>query len=308
MPDFLSLGIPAYNEEESIERMLSSVFKSTLWRQTPPGMREVMVCCNGCTDKTEEIVRKISAQHLNGELKVMASAPGKVNAWNALVKRMDRRAKVLFFADADVLVHRTAFENLRNAFSGKIVIAASRVVPVGKPKSIVLRGMGRLEKKAAVPELPEVIGMLYGIRRDFAESVKMPHNIINDDGFLEAVAGKERTAFVSSAKVYYQPARTLRDWIKQKTRVYAGRRQLFEMGLTKVLPGSWTNQESRRSLREWISYFRKLSRAEKMYAIAKTPLEQIPFALSKRYLRKRKTQGWAKIKSSKFRPKIRPPV
>ncbi|MDO8647959.1 MAG: glycosyltransferase [Candidatus Diapherotrites archaeon] len=304
MADFLSVGIAAYNEEESIERMLSSVFKSTLWRQTPPGMREVMVCCNGCTDKTEEIVKRISVEQRRGDVKLIVSAPGKAVAWNALVKKMDGRAKVLFFADADVLVHRKALENLKSALSGRALIAAARIVPLTAADSAFMRGINKLSKEVLRSGTPWVTGMLYGVKRDFAESVKMPANIICDDTFLEIKAGN-RVVFVNSAKVYYQSARKIRDYMNARIRNFAGGRQFYEMGLLKGVPGALVGKESMKSWRERISQFGKLSRVEKLYTLATLPLDRVAFAKSKSYFKKRKTPGWSKSQTAKL--KVRTP-
>ena len=56
-PEFLSIGVPAYNEEESIQRSLKWVLKQTLWKEMPAKRREIIVCANGCTDKTVERAR-----------------------------------------------------------------------------------------------------------------------------------------------------------------------------------------------------------------------------------------------------------
>jgi len=56
---FISVGVNAYNEEGSIERALESIFANSLWKATPPNKRELVVCANGCTDKTVAIVKRM---------------------------------------------------------------------------------------------------------------------------------------------------------------------------------------------------------------------------------------------------------
>ena len=48
----LSIVIPAYNEEKYISKTLDSIKSQNLKNY------EIIVVCNGCTDKTSKIVRK----------------------------------------------------------------------------------------------------------------------------------------------------------------------------------------------------------------------------------------------------------
>ncbi len=53
----LSIVVPAHNEEENIGRFLSDLSKEF-------NKAEIIVVCNGCTDKTPEIVRNMKKQNV----------------------------------------------------------------------------------------------------------------------------------------------------------------------------------------------------------------------------------------------------
>jgi glycosyltransferase involved in cell wall biosynthesis len=49
----VTIGIPAYNEEKSISNLLDSIIEQT---QKDYVLEKVIVACDGCTDKTSEVV------------------------------------------------------------------------------------------------------------------------------------------------------------------------------------------------------------------------------------------------------------
>ena len=93
---FLSLIIPAYNEESRLPRSLGEVF-SFLERQ--PYSAEVLVIENGSTDRTFAIAQDFARRHAN-LIPVHVEERGKGNA----VRRgmLDARGEYRFICDADL--------------------------------------------------------------------------------------------------------------------------------------------------------------------------------------------------------------
>ena len=56
----LSVGIPAYNEEANIGRLLKALLNQELPRWLK--LEEIVVVASGCTDRTEDIVRSFEEQ------------------------------------------------------------------------------------------------------------------------------------------------------------------------------------------------------------------------------------------------------
>ena len=301
MSDFLSIGVPAYNEEESIARMLESVFSSTLWKQTPAGVREVIVCCNGCTDSTEAIVKRIMREHKEGgAVKLLLTAKGKPKAWKEILRRSDKRADVLYFADADVILHRNALERLRAAFrQERFDIVAARPRPInsgGKTPTKLIgayqdRFYGRNSWTAGVS------GALYGISRKFAESVNMPDNIISDDAFLQLSAKK--VCYVPDAKVFFFQPRNLHGVVQQKVRWIAGRKQLEELGL---MPPKSMRQKS---LLERLPSIKKFTAREKIGGAISYAMRAAAIIPAKRMLKSGNPSGWNKVPSTKHPKRTR---
>lgn len=84
----VSAIIPAYNEEATIEEVIRAA-------EGCSKISEIIVVCDGCTDKTAEVARKTSAQVL--ELKENAGKAAAMEKAVALAK-----GDILVFLDADL--------------------------------------------------------------------------------------------------------------------------------------------------------------------------------------------------------------
>lgn len=110
----ISIIIPAYNEESFIGDTLKSVFSSDFI-----GTYEVIVVCNGCTDKTAEIAGKTDAKVFNAPTK------GAPEAANFGAKQAE--GKTLAFLDADSVISKNLLEEVskavnKNYIGGRTVV------------------------------------------------------------------------------------------------------------------------------------------------------------------------------------------
>ena len=101
----LSIIIPTLNEEAYIARLLDDILKSSYKNI------EVIVCDNGSSDKTCEIVTDFSKKHSTVSL-VHANVKGVSIARNTGAKHA--KGKYLFFFDADMRVSTTLLEKSLN--------------------------------------------------------------------------------------------------------------------------------------------------------------------------------------------------
>jgi len=95
------VGIPACNEEESINSCLEAVLREISSLKTA-----VLVCLNGCTDRTEKKVLEIKRRNPNVDIRILHSQAGLAFALNAIVdaaKAIDPQAP-LALVDADVVL------------------------------------------------------------------------------------------------------------------------------------------------------------------------------------------------------------
>jgi glycosyltransferase involved in cell wall biosynthesis len=139
MADFLTVGIPVWNDPESIVRSITSIVHSTAWVERKPSERELIVCVNGVKnnrDETLEVVRRLSK--VTPQLRVISTkAKGQNVASNFIAKKSNPRSKIIFFCDADVLVKRNTIQRVVDAlktregvkFAGAMVTPATALVP-----------------------------------------------------------------------------------------------------------------------------------------------------------------------------------
>src|SRR5258706_15783269 len=94
-PIILSIGIMAWNEEDSIRTTLDSLFRQSVFQRLAARHQqcEIVVVANGCTDRTVPVVREyleaVARTHegAGGFVAhvVDVPEPGKCNSWNRFV-------------------------------------------------------------------------------------------------------------------------------------------------------------------------------------------------------------------------------
>ena len=122
-PD-ISIIIPAYNEEKYLRQTLHS-----LKNQTFQNFETIMVT-NGCTDKTEELVKKkVSERFRHLSLpKANVSVARNAGALNA-------NGKILVFLDADTQLEQDGLQKIKAQFTPKYAVASTK----SKPDTLELR-------------------------------------------------------------------------------------------------------------------------------------------------------------------------
>ena len=103
----------AYNEEEGIEAALDSILESE-----PAHSLEIFVMANGCTDRTEELVRAYGKRRPQVHL-VSIKLGDKCNAWNVFIHETAAKQcggrEVYFFTCGDVRIVPGSLSALRRA-------------------------------------------------------------------------------------------------------------------------------------------------------------------------------------------------
>lgn len=107
---------PAKNEETTIADLVDSIQK-----QNYNGPLEHLICVNGSTDHTVEVVQELCRKYPN--IHLMTSEPGKANAWKNLVDKSSYNA--LLFTDADVIIGQNSLKALQRTLRSKSHYAAA---------------------------------------------------------------------------------------------------------------------------------------------------------------------------------------
>ena len=213
-----SVGIMAYNEEANISHTIGAVLE-----QHGPSMRieEIIVVASGCTDRTVPIVTEIAREEPRVRLCVQEKREGKASAINLFLKQASSQVAVLI--GADVLPETAALEYLCAPFKDpKIGMVGGCPVPVNNPATFMGHAVHLLwrlhDQMARVnPKLGEVIAfrnVISGIPTD------SPVDEISIQALI-AQLGYE-LVYEPACIVYNKGPLTVRDFLKQRRRIYAG--------------------------------------------------------------------------------------
>jgi glycosyltransferase involved in cell wall biosynthesis len=208
----ISVIIPAHNEEKVIAAALRELIAGVT-----NGELEVIVVCNGCTDKTVELVASFGSAIRCIETKV----PSKSNALNlgdAVATSFPR-----FYQDADVVLSLDAIRQVAQVLrAGLFLAAAPRMHMDFRNASWAVRAYYEVWR-----QLPYVRGGMigvgvYALSQDGRERFEKFPAIIADDRFIRALFKEhERTMVSACCSVVTAPA-TLRALLKIKTRSRLG--------------------------------------------------------------------------------------
>ena len=232
-----SIGIMAYNEEANIGRTIHAVLE-----QTGPSIRieEVIVVASGCTDRTVPIVEEIAAQEGKVRLYVQEKREGKASAINLFLKQVTSQIAVLI--GADIIPEVSAIENLCAPFKDPTIgMVGGRPVPVNDATTFMghsVHLLWRLHDRVArvMPKLGEIIAF-----RNVISGI--PTNSAVDEISIQALISQlgYKLIYEPECVVYNKGPLTLRDFLKQRRRIYAGHlkvlaQQNYEASTMKVSP------------------------------------------------------------------------
>jgi len=182
---FVSVVVPAHNEEEVLGRLLKRICEFTY----PKDRLQVIVVDDGSTDGTGEIIEEFARNYSFIKPLHRSLALGKAAALNEAFKHAT--GQFVYFFDADYVPDVDFVENMNSAFSDvKVGIVQSniRVLNAGKcvQKVVALERAGgyRVDQLARdiLELIPQFGGTAGGIRRSLLDSLGgFDENILAED-------------------------------------------------------------------------------------------------------------------------------
>jgi len=172
----------AYNEERKIVECLDSIYAADPTRQF-----EIFVMANGCTDRTEDIVREYGRKHKGVHL-VSIKMPDYCNAWNVFIHETAAQhlpdSQIYFFLDGDCRVHPGSMSEMARALAAHETAHAAGSIPVS--------GHNRDHDAKIMLEGRTFVANLYALKGDFVrrlqqKSVRLPVGLEGDDGLIGAL-------------------------------------------------------------------------------------------------------------------------
>jgi cellulose synthase/poly-beta-1,6-N-acetylglucosamine synthase-like glycosyltransferase len=212
------VGITAHNEEANIGRLLHAMLDQQL---DEAEISEIIVVASGCTDNTCDIVRGLEAQEPRIKLLVQDEREGKVSAVNLFLQHAQEDLCVL--ESGDTLPGEETVENLVKMFRDpQVGMAGAHKVPVNVPDQVVgyLSHLRLTLEHSLCLEIPR-LGEMIAFRKVFNQ---IPPDVAMDEAFVEALMIQRglQVRYAPDAMVYNMGPETLRDFVRQRRRNYAG--------------------------------------------------------------------------------------
>jgi glycosyltransferase involved in cell wall biosynthesis len=277
-----SIIIPAHNEETVIGKCLHKLVPAA-----PKGEIEVIVVCNGCSDKTSEVVRSYG----NSIICIETPVASKTNALNLGDEAASGFPRI--YLDADVVLSLETVRQVASVLSsGRYLAVAPQMQMDYGHSSWAVRSFYDVWQR--LPYVKEgMIGTgIFALSAEGRSRFKKFPNVIADDGYIRALfKTSERTSVESCCSQVRAPA-DIGSLIKIKTRSRLGRYEL-----QKRFPHLLTNE-----VKDYSGALRHIIRDAKLWP--KIPIYLYVNLLTriraKMYLKKNGTTGWERDESSRF--------
>ena len=216
-----SIVIPAHNEAAVIARTLSSLLVDSA-----EGEFQIIVVCNGCSDRTFEISSEFANR---GVRTVSIETPSKIaalNAGDALANVMPR-----IYMDADIRMTAASVRKLVATLDSGALAAAPRPWLDMDGCSTLVRSYFKVWSRLGHVSRGLGSGVYALSAEGRARFAEFP-DVIADDYFVYClVNGDERVSPVDAVSVVEQP-RTLRDLANRRLRVEKGNSELRDQGIS----------------------------------------------------------------------------
>jgi cellulose synthase/poly-beta-1,6-N-acetylglucosamine synthase-like glycosyltransferase len=253
----VSIGIPSFNEECNISRLLQSIVElnNSIVRQghlntdsrrgddiksrngddvlsTRFKIAEVIIS-DDSSDKTCSIVEEIAAKNpcLNIRLLHHDTRRGVSAAWNEIFK--EARGEIIVLYDADIVLDASSTLHLVESTRGNVGLCASNPIPLLQKMSIVSRASLFIAqwlqsvRKEGLSQYT-VMGRGLSVSSKIAKRITIPENVIALDLYLQCKVLEQGfdVIYDESAIVYFKPPENVLDFSSQILRATNGHKQL----------------------------------------------------------------------------------
>jgi biofilm PGA synthesis N-glycosyltransferase PgaC len=219
-----SVGMMAYNEEGNIAAAVESVLSEVEFRGE---VAELIVVASGCEDRTGEIVSEIGRRDPRVRLIEQKRREGKASAINLFIAAA--RCPILVMVSADVLLKEGALDALLSHFEDPSVgMVGGHPIPVNPEATFLGHAVHlqwRLHDHIArqSPKLGEMVAF-----RNVVPSI--PLDTAVDEISIQAIVTQlgYRLVYEPEAIVFNRGPSTVRDFMRQRRRIYAGHLRVVE--------------------------------------------------------------------------------
>ena len=218
----VSVCIPAHNEESSIGQLIDSIFTQA-GNQTL--VDEVLVYCDGCTDKTVDIVSKKQIKEKRIKIIVSKKRSGLSAGQNTLLSKAKNGIIVLI--NSDIKITDSLFiEKISLPIISGVDLVSVRLSPL-PPKSFFEKILykGTLYKETIFEEHKKGSNVFscHGPARSFskklAKNIKFKYDTGEDAySYFYAIKNGFKYQFTQNTEVFYRLPNNFRDYLNQSKR------------------------------------------------------------------------------------------
>jgi hypothetical protein len=214
----VTLIVAAHDEEAVIERRLANL----LALEYPPDRLDIVIASDGSTDRTEELVESVAAEHPRVRL-LRVERRGKVAAQNQAVR--ESSGEILAFSDANVLWRTDALRELVGNFADPdvgYVCGGHFYIPSDgtNREGIYSRYEGWLRRnESRLGSITAGVGPIYAVRRE--DYVELDPRYGHDLALPYLMVQRGRRAVVDTdALAWERPAPDLAAEYRRKIRMF----------------------------------------------------------------------------------------
>ncbi len=295
----VTIGIPAHNEEQSIGQLLDSILTQD---QTLYILEKIIVACDGCTDRTAEIVRNYISRFPYIEIIDDGKRGGQTGRLNNFFK--DNISDILITFDGDtVLGHKDVVNKIVLAFDdpdvGLVGCGDKPMRPRNFFEKIVVSGIELWYKTRKDINGGVTIhnhhGCASAAAKRLCKHLRIPSDTVGTDDYryLKAKELGFHFRFAKDALVYYRAPANIRDFFTQ-----SGRFLVIKHQMVKYFGKSIYQQYTVPRKNKWrgiiITFFRK-----PFFTILTICLQMILRIFQSKFIKDNQTGLWQTIHSTK---------
>ncbi|MBW6479918.1 MAG: glycosyltransferase [Bacteroidales bacterium] len=222
----VSLLIAAFNEEEVIEQKIKSIFTTNY----PFEKLEVLIGSDNSTDKTNEILSRLTTGFPNLKFFPFNQRRGKGNVVNDLFEKST--GDIVVLTDANVMLEEdTIFEMVKYFKDAEIGLVDTRMVNTNMhPSGISHQEKTYISREVQIKQHESILwgtmmgpfGGCFAIRRELYSPV--PKNFLVDDFYINMKVLEQGYKCINNleAVVYEDISNNLKDEFRRKIRISTG--------------------------------------------------------------------------------------
>lgn len=227
----VTVGIPAHNEEKTLGYLLQDVLTQESHNHV---VTEIIIMCDGCTDRTADVARKIGETDKRIVVIDDGKRCGKTGRLNQIYRRV--KSDIVITLDADIRIRKNTFDALAREFindaSISLAVASPNPHPVKSTAGICFWSADTMwgeirESYRNGANVHSVYGQVCALSHSFAQNIVFPKNLASDVGYLYIKALEYgKFSYVKEALYDYYSVGTLEDFRRQGTRAITAEKDL----------------------------------------------------------------------------------